>query len=216
MNNVKKIVVVVLAVMFLVFPINVSAEVSSDEIISFDEYYNEMRKLYAEYDITYEVLEKKSDIIFTRDILEKNLASSRQRLEAMKHMPDIYVNNIPSHSNINRIRSLMPYSYTRTKNVAISSPSALGHATFDITLFATANAQYDEFLDIKRYTCTQSGPYMNLKRWKVLSKDHILLDRKSCIVHFKIELQVEHNEAITGMAIGYTSTHDIYELFKFN
>lgn len=99
--------------------------------------------------------------------------------------------------------------------VSLFSPSGMGSADFAITLTATADAQYDTFLNIKNYTCKQSGAYVNFKSWVVTSKSHKISNgNKNCTVTFVGDLTVEYTEPTTGLLVGYTSTHQIDCTFK--
>ena len=105
--------------------------------------------------------------------------------------------------------------FRSTQYVSLFSPSGMGSADFAITLTATADAQYDTFLNIKNYTCKQSGAYVNFKSWVVTSKSHKISNgNKNCTVTFVGDLTVEYTEPTTGLLVGYTSTHQIDCTFK--
>ena len=192
----------------------------SEEIISFQEYYDSMRALFAEYNIEYEILSADESFIYTRELLDTQLAETREKLEKTAGLPIIsFVANEGAskedNAEENSTRALMPYDYTETYDVYIMSPSSMGSAWFTMTSNAIADAQYGTFMNVKSYTFKQNGGYVNYKSWTEISKDYAFSsDRTECTVTFVGELVVEYTEATTGITAGYTSTHTVEHTFS--
>ncbi len=224
MNYIKKIVtgILILSMVFgsytsTAFAANSSIENDKDEIISFEDYYSSMKALYANYGVTYEVLQNNNNVVFTKGLLDEQLATAKQNLEANKQVSNsTYINVVSmpgaldNHNGDISVQSYMPYAYSHTSNVKVSSPSGMGYACFDLTLKATADAQYSTFISINSYTCSQSGSYLNYKNWDETSKSYSLSpDNKICEVSFIGRLTIEYTETKTGLLVGYTSNHNI-------
>lgn len=140
--------------------------------------------------------------------MNEQLTNTRKKLEV-----SLVTDNTTFVDNGKGIETfaLMPYDYSATQYVTLSSPTGMGYAQFAVILTATADAQYNTFLNIKNYTCKQNGAYVNFKSWTETSKSYKLSNgNKNCIVTFVGDLTVEYTEPSTGIQAGYTSTH------KFN
>lgn len=218
----KKIItgILTLSILLSVFATNVFAATPQEKVISYNEYYTAMKTLYAQYGVKYEILKKNSDVVLTESLLEKQLNSAKQQLEIYAETSsNTTVINMTPQSNIASsgdvsINSLMPYAYSYTQNYRINSPSGMGYACFNVTLKATADAQYSTFLSINSYTCKQAGSYMNFKSWTQTSKSYRLSQANQlCIMNFIGNLTVEYTEPNTGMLVGYTSRHNIMAMF---
>lgn len=204
-----------LALVLMCFPVSAFASEShsAEEVIPLEEYYASMKSLYAEYGVIYEILDFDEDYIFTREFLNEQLTNTREKLEASVSQTTVSVvtNGTTSVDRVGGIEpfALMPYDYSATQYVTLLSPSGMGSAQFAITLTATADAQYDTFLNIKNYTCKQNGAYVNFKSWTETSKSHKLSNgNKNCTVTFVGDLTIEYTEPTTGILAGYTSTHE--------
>lgn len=220
----KKTLSFILSIMFVLTmsPLCVHAAESEavGEVISFDEYYESMKALYSEYNIDYEILAVDEDLVFTRELLERQLMETREKLEnsassASVHIVASETGRQDKTTGDNSTRALMPYAYQESCDVYIMSPSTMGSAWFRMTLNATADAQYNTFLSINSYTFRQNGGYVNFKSWNEISKSHVLSsDRQKCTVTFVGDLVVEYTEPYTGILAGWTSTHEIEYTFS--
>lgn len=193
---------------------------NSGEVISFQEYYDAMKTLFAEYGIRYEILSSDENFVYTRELLDTQLAETRAALEktASNTSVSFAINEVEStEQNLGEtsVQALMPYDYTETYDEYIMSPSAVGGANFTMTLNATADAQYGTFLSVKSYSFKQNGRYLNFKSWTETSKGYTFSsDRTACTVTFSGELVVEYTEPTTGITGGYTSSHTVTHTFK--
>lgn len=220
----KKLLSGILAIIFMlsISPTYVRAaeNENSGEIISFQEYYDSMRALFAEYNIEYEILSADESFIYTRELLDTQLTEAREKLEETAGQPIVsFVAKDVASTEVcvgeNSTRALMPYDYTETYDVYIMSPSSMGSAWFTMTLNAVADAQYGTFMNVKSYTFKQNGGYVNFESWTEISKGYAFSsDKKDCTVTFVGELLVEYTEATTGITAGYTSTHTVEHTFS--
>ena len=187
---------------------------NANEVISFEEYYSAMREIYAEYGVTFEIIDANENYVYTVAFLNDQLQNAQEMLEANKSDADTVVISMPDNDSVG-VYSLMPYAYSSTQYYSVISPTGMGAADFAVTLNATADAQHKTFLSIKDYTCNQYGYYFNLKSWTETSKSHSLSnDKQVCTVNFIGDLTIEYTDPITNNVHAYTSTHQITSYFS--
>lgn len=198
------------------------SEYLSDDQISFEEYYSILKTEYAKYGIQYEILQRSDDVVFTKDLLKKQLKAVEQQgkvyLQQQKEEQKPNIKTIES-SNID----LLDYSiiqpmlmYVIKNNVSdqvFRSPSGLGEANIRLVSSATADADTGRYLWINSYSNYQYGPYVNYKSWVITSESCYIgsiYGGNNTMTHYVSGLlTVEYTEVNTGLLVGYTSSHSV-------
>lgn len=226
MRIIKKIVSGILVLSILLTPgINAFAATdSSDEVISFEEYYSTLRDEYFEYGITYEVYQKNDDFVYTKNLLEAQLVKARQEgIELIKQQQEIekqsavILAELKKSIEIEDRNIVTPMVMYITRNFSsiqtVTSPSGMGRADICLEAEATADADKGYFLWINSYDNYQSGYYVNFKSWDVTYEKCTVESfhgtRNAVFYEVEGRLTIEYTEPKTGLLVGYTSSHSL-------
>lgn len=213
----KKFLLVMLALMmiFTSFPTTVfAAELNSDEIISFEQYYSAMKAEYAKYGHTYEVLQKNEDLVFTKKLLDESLKLVNQRFSEENSV--IEAKLVESNDNINANASqefgiLSVDPVVKFADFTVSNRFYYkARAGFRIEAHLTDNVISGIFISFDSCTCYQYGTYNFLKDWEIISLDYWLSsDQKSADGNIIIRATFEYNEPNTGILVGDTYDYEV-------
>ena len=218
MKRLRKLVLVMLALVMLINnPTSVFAaqQSSSDEIISFEEYYSAMKAEYAKFGHTYEVLQKNDDFVYTKKILEENLKIADQRLKDSQENLVVDVSVVDSGNTTNKdnvttseLSTMASSLINVTKYLDFriyDQYTSKASAGFRIEAKLTDNPIAGYFYSFDSCNVYQYGTYTFLNSWSLLSLNYYLSsDKKRAVGSLTIRITFEYTEPSTGILVGDT------------
>jgi hypothetical protein len=135
-------------------------ENTSNNIISFDDYYSAIKKEFSKYDVNFETTSIDTSITVTKDMLEQDLTQIREQMETEPTEYHIMANEDQAPAT----RAIMPYSKTYTVDRGISHVA--GNANIRFKIKTTIDAQYNKFRSVDSVSSSQYGGAINFKSWK--------------------------------------------------
>lgn len=129
----------------LVCSVQLPAAANDNQVITFDEYYSTLQNEYSKYNILYEIDEYDDTFIFTRDILDEQIAIAKEfaegfRIEAEMEKPKLDKCGSNYTAEISP-RTVMPVNFSWAGTVSILSNSIAAPGGID--LYATCSGQLD-------------------------------------------------------------------------
>lgn len=127
----------------LVCSVQLPAAASDNQVITFDEYYSTLQNEYSKYNILYEIDEYDDTFIFTRDIMDEQIAIAKEfaegfRIEAEMEKPKLDKCRSNYTAAISP-RTVMPVNFFWSGTVSILSDSIAAPGGID--LYATCSGQ---------------------------------------------------------------------------
>lgn len=195
----------------------------SSNVITAAQYEAGMQSEFAKYNMGFELVDYKSDFVFTTDLLDADTKTFRTSMESSNYDKSVgafvqdygvvTLNTNLSEYSIENPARVMPYkrSFSETKKISQSTVAPfIAWANIQVNVTATEDAQSEVFLSVDSVTSRQYGGALNFVSWTQNSHTFSIVGAsKRCISGHVSGTLVSGYTSPAGISVTYSSDQNI-------